>query len=761
MSSESQESARNDKGETGQNAAARLLSRFPALRNLALIRRRRVPFVPQTAAADCGAACIAMVLAYHGKPIPLDDVRETAGATRLGLNAAVLLQTARHYGLRGRGVKLQRVEDLQYLPAGSVLHWRFRHFVVLEKVGRHWVDLVDPSIGRRRVPNSEVNHNFTGVALTFEPGEDFEPSDIHQQGAWRWVGKLMMQSGLIPQILTTTLIIQLLALAVPVLTGLLVDRVVPRGDNRLLAVLTAGVVALTGFQVLSALLRSYLLLHLRTRLDARMTLEFVDHLLELPYKFFQQRSTGDLLMRLGSTVMIREVMTTAGLSGVLDGLMVVLYLVALLVANWEIGLLVAALGVLRLALYFLTRRKQRDLMSESLETQAESRNYQVQMLEGIETVKACGAEVRSAEAWSKLFVKELNVSISRGRLDAVVNSLLQSLAMVSPLVVLLYGGMLVIDGDMTLGTMLALSALAAGFLTPLSTLVSSLIQLQVLGSYLDRVNEVMETPREQESQDRRRLPTVRGRFSMEQVTFTYSPLLPSVLKDFSIEVEPGQFVAIVGSSGSGKSTLASLMAGLYEPQKGVVRFDGVNIDELDLPWLRSHLGYVPQSPFLLGQSIRSNIALVDPELPLHRIVEAARQACIHDEILTLPMGYDTTLADRGASLAGGQRQRIALARALVHRPKILILDEATSALDAVTEERVQRNLGQLKSTRVVIAHRLSTIRHADVILVMDQGQIAERGTHEELLRIPSGKYAELVAAQMSDDEDDAPVEKAS
>ena len=586
---------------------------------------------------------------------------------------------------------------------------------------------------------------FTGVALIFVPSHAFITRAAPHRHVTPYLKLLASLPGL-PRVLTMSIVLQLLAASLPALTALVVDRIVPLFDRSLLLVASVGLAVVIVFHFLASLVRGHLLLAVRRHLQVRLSTGFMDHLMSLPFQFFQERSSGDLLTRFSGLSVMQQSLTSATLAVLIDGSLMATYLVALLVVQPVMGGLTVLLGVIQALTVLLPYRRQVELARQELDANARSTGAAQELLLGAETLKLLGAEQGAVEGWTHRLVDALRAELVRCQVAIQQESVLASLHFAAPLMLLLVGAHLVVRGTVSFGVMLSAAALASSCLTPLSSLLGSLLNLSGLEGQLSRLRDVFDARPEQPSDAPGVMPNLRGGIEVRDVSFRYGPYTPLVLHSVSLRVAAGQMVALVGPSGSGKSTFLSLLLGLSTPETGQILFAGVDLQSCDLSALRRRIGSVPQRPFLFRTTVRENISIGHPEATLDDIEAAARLACLHDDILRLPHGYDTELSEGGGSLSGGQRQRLALARALFGRPDVLVLDEATSALDSLLEADVQANLDALGCTRIVCAHRLSTIRGADLIVAFNGGQIVEQGTHETLVA-RNGLYAALVGPE--------------
>jgi ABC-type bacteriocin/lantibiotic exporter with double-glycine peptidase domain len=694
-----------------------------------------------------------MILGFYGRKTRVSECAKYSGGGRDGVTAEKIAESAERFGLKVKAYSLT-IEQLVGITLPVIIHWRFNHFVVLENWSPTKVIIVDPATGRVRVSPEEFDASFTGVVLTFEPGDRFEKKTEGSKTTWKYyltnIFGIKASLRILSQILIASMLLQVLGLILPAFTMILVDHVLALQMRDLLLMLGLGLFILILSHMVIQYLRGALLVYLQGKIDSRMMVSFFEHVLALPYQFFQKRLSGDLLMRLSSNITIREIITNQTLSLVLDSLFVIVYLAIILFKAPLFAALVLTLGMLQVAVLLGSARRIRQLMQNDLAASAETQSYLIEILKGIATLKASGGEDRALKTWTKKFYKELKISLERHHIMAIIDTSLNTIRLASPLALLWAGGFMVLNDMLSLGTMLALQALGIAFLTPLGSMIETGQQWQFVGAYLDRVEDVVEAETEQSSLRTIQAPILKGGIEVKNLGFRYGPYSPYVLKDISFVIEPRQKLALVGRSGAGKSTLAHLLLGLYQPTSGEIFYDQVPISRLDLASLRRQFGAVLQESFAFHGSIRQNIAFNKPDLSLDEIVAAAKIAGIHDEIIAMPMGYETLIAEGGSGLSGGQLQRLAIARAVAHRPALLVLDESTSHLDSVTENIVDRNLSSELGTRIVIAHRLSTIKNADLTLVLKDGRIEERGRHDELLS-KGGYYRELVKGQVLSD----------
>ena len=740
-----QQPSRSAEKETGEQEVRSAKGAAPTRRGR---YRRRVPELRQMSAVECGACCLAMILNYYGRTTSVSEVQERCGVGRDGLSALSIVKAARQYGLRVRAVSLKK-NDFRFLTSPAIIHWEFNHFVVLERWSPRHVDLLDPALGRRRISPEEFEAGFTGIMLLLEPGAQFTTQQARKSSfsLRTYLQALPRMRWIITQIIGTSFLLQLIGLGAPLLTAIIVDSILPARASNLLMLLGLGMLFLVLMQAVMKLLRTSLLIYLQTRVDAQMMLHFLEHLLSLPYRFFQMRFNGDLLARMESNSAIRDLLTSQMISTLLDGTSVLVYLIVLLGQSTLLAGVTVAIGAVQVGLLLATAPAIRRLTMRDLIAQGKTQGYLNEILAGIAIIKAAGAEQQALAHWTNLFFDETNISIRRSYLSAAIGIALELLQFLSPLLLLWIGAGLVMSGTMSLGTMLALITLATSFLVPLNSLAASGQKIQIARAHFDRLADVLGSEVEQDLQQVHMPPRLKGSIELRNVCFQYDSEAAFALRDISLQIRPGQKVALVGQTGSGKSTLGKLLIGLITPTHGEILFDGIPLHKLNYQEVRRQFGVVLQDAFIFSGSVRSNIAFNDPEMDMAHIVKAAQAAAIHEDIAKMPMGYETQLSEGGSVFSGGQRQRLALARALAHRPALLLLDEATSALDVATEQAVARNLARFSCTQIVIAHRLSTICSADLILVMDQGRIVEQGTHRQLLR-KRGFYARLIKAQL-------------
>ncbi|MDI5968977.1 NHLP family bacteriocin export ABC transporter peptidase/permease/ATPase subunit [Streptomyces sp. SL13] len=708
------------------------------------------PTVLQMEAVECGAAALAMVLAHHGRHVPLEELRIACGVSRDGSRASNILKAARSYGLEAKGMQMEPAA-LAEVTAPAVLFWEFNHFVVYEGVtrrfGRTSYRLNDPARGRRSVTAEDFDGSFTGVALVFGTGEGFRRGGRRPGVARAVPGRLRGTSGTMLAALLASFLLVVVGAAQPALSRTYIDLFLLGGQTSLLPVLFTSMAALTALTVVLTATQQANLLRGRIISSTLGSARFLRHLLRLPVTFFAQRSPADLVQRLQSNDSVAETLARDLASAGVDLVVVVLYAVLLWAYDPQltlIGIGIALFNVLALRVVVRLRGTgTQKLRADS----ARLTNTSYSGLQLIETMKATGGENGYFRRWAGQHATTLEGQQRLGVPSAALAVVAPTLAALNSALILLIGGLRAVEGNVSIGLLVAFQALVTSFTAPVTRLNGVAGRVQDFAADVRRLKDVEGFPadpsltRERSGDgDTRRL---RGHVTLDNVTFGYSPLDKPLLTGFSLTVGPGRQVALVGGSGSGKSTVSRLISGLYEPWEGEILLDGRRLADIPRGALSASVSFVDQDVFLFEGTVRDNVALWDPSIPDEAVTQALRDAAVLDAVSRRPGGIRARVEQDGRNFSGGQRQRLEIARALVRQPSVLVLDEVTSALDAETEQVIIDNLRRRGCACVVIAHRLSTVRDSDEIVVLDHGAVVERGRHDALLAA-GGPYARLV-----------------
>lgn len=689
-----------------------------------LSSRHKLPLIFQTEAAECGLACLAMVAGYYGHRADLPSLRQRFSISLRGTTLAHILKFAEQLNLAGRPLRLE-LEDLPYLQTPCVLHWDMNHFVVLKNAGRKRIVVHDPALGVRKMTYTQASTHFTGVALELTPTPAFVPKDeSHPLRLRDLAGKISGLKRALAQIFALAAVLELFSLISPLFLQFTVDKVVGHGNRDLLMSLGIGFMLLVGLQAFLGALRSWTTLYFGTALKIQWYANLFAHLIRLPVSFFEKRYFGDIMSRFESAENIQRTLTNNFIEALLDGTISIFMLVVMFVYSRRLALVVMISVVLYALLRNLAYRPLRGSMEEQITRMAKQQTHFIETLRGIRTIKVFGREDHRRTKWMNLLVDTTNAQVATEKLNIIFHSANVLIFGLQSVAVVWLGIMLVLRGSFTVGMLFAFVAYQEQFKLRITTLVDRLFDFRMLSLQVQRLSDVVLAKPESNLFELPSDAEAEASIEVKSLYFRYSDAEPWLLENVNLRIEPRECVAIVGPSGAGKSTLLKLMAGLLQPQAGDVIISGHSVCTSRASVL-GKVGFVLQDDSLFAGTISENIAFASDVADMARVEECARLACLHDEIMSMFMGYNTLIGDMGSALSGGQQQRLLLARALYQQPSILILDEATSHLDVPTEQRISAMLAELHMTRVFAAHRPDTVAIADRVIELTKNGAIE------------------------------------
>jgi NHLM bacteriocin system ABC transporter peptidase/ATP-binding protein len=712
-------------------------------------QRVKTPTVIQMEAVECGAACLDMILAFYGRWVPLDKMRMDCGVSRDGSKASYIVKAAREYGLTAEGLR-RETEALKELTFPMVAFWNFNHFVVIEGYAPGKWYLNDPAVGPREVDSAVFDRSYTGVVLTFEPGPKFERGGQKPSVVRSLRRRAKGMGTALTYAIIAGLCLTVIGLVIPTFIKIYLDHYLIGREEDWVKPLLWAILLTIIIKVFVTWLQQSVLLRLEVKLALATSSKFFNHVLRLPMDFFAQRFGGEIQSRISLNNRVAQTLSGHLATTLLHCLTAGFFLVIMLQYDVLMTVISFLIAVLNLGALKYVSRKREDLTLRLLQEQGKLLGVSMSGLKIIETLKSTGGESDFFSRWAGYQTKALNSEQDLGYYSQILDAVPTLLSAINNMAILGLGGMEVMKGHLTMGDLVAYQALMAGFSAPINNLVSLGGELQQLKGDLYRLDDVLDNETDPELKKTESLQPepdapakLSGRVELNSISFGYGRFEKPLITDFSLTLNPGSRVAIVGSSGSGKSTIAKLIAGLYLPWSGEILFDGKPRDEIPRKIMNNSLSSVDQEILLFEGTVRENITLWNDTIPEADVVGAAKDAAIHDVIAARAEGYESKVLENGRNFSGGQGQRLEIARVLAGNPTIVILDEATSALDPLTERIIDDNLRRRGCTVIIVAHRLSTIRDCDEIIVLRRGNVVQRGTHDELIAT-EGLYVDLV-----------------
>ncbi|MGJ8560446.1 MAG: peptidase domain-containing ABC transporter [Litorimonas sp.] len=687
------------------------------------LRKSKTPVILQTEMTECGLACLAMVSRFHGHDVDLNSLREKYLLSMHGTSLKQIIKISGELTLSPRALKVD-LDQLHKLALPAILHWDLNHFVVLTRVRKDHVEIIDPGIGRRRLTLSKVSDHFTGIALELTPAADFHPitNRIRPKLSDLW-SSLVGAKRAVAQTLALSVALLATLLVAPFLFQLIVDAVLPSpgqpgGDQGLLMALAVGFGGLAVMRAIVEAARGYTIVTFGAQLSRQMVGNIFRHLIRLPVRYFERRHVGDIISRMNSTQPIQEALSQSVVSVLIDGVMAVLMLIIMVLFSPLLALIVAATTALLVLATLLIYPRLRASQEEAIYARALENSHVIESIRASTTVKLFGREAEREASWANLFTDFINADVGHQRWNVAqtfAQTLIIGLQVVGVVVVAAWSMMQ--DGStFTVGMLVAFLIYRQYFADAVVQLVTKGNEFRLLSLHLDRLADIVHARAEGEQAGYEPLDRVKGRITLDTVTFAYSPEDPNVVTDFTLDIAAGEMVTLTGPSGGGKTTLMKLMLGLYAPVGGHVKIDGRDLSTIDPSVWRSRVGVVMQDDRLLSGTIADNIAFFDPEIDMQRVMRAANAARIHDPIVAIPMNYLAMIGDMGSILSGGQKQRLLLARALYQEPDVLFLDEGTANLDVETEAEIVDLVASLDITRIIVAHRPAFLEASDRII---------------------------------------------